>query len=93
MKEKITCAETRSVPTELSEGEQTTMFQAAFAKETNFFRRLWNRVRPLPVAEEGSMRFCEEQAIQANAQKRADSEQRTQSTTAARGRRREYEIL
>ena len=29
-------AETRSVPTELSEGEQTTMFQAAFREETNF---------------------------------------------------------
>ena len=86
-------AETRSMPTELSEGEQTTMFQAAFAKETNFFRRRGNRIRPLPEAEKGSMRFCEEQAIQANAQKRADSEQRTPNTTAARGRRREYEIL
>ena len=69
-------AKTRSMLTELSEGEQTTMFQAAFAKETNFFRRRWNRIRPLPEAEEVSMRFCEEQAIQANAQKRADSEQR-----------------
>ena len=39
------------------------------------------------------MRFCEEQAIQANAQKRADSEQRTPNTTAASGRKREYEIL
>ena len=47
-----------------SEGEEARRF------------RTEGKIRPLPEAEEGSMRFCEEQAIQANAQKRADSEQR-----------------
>ena len=35
-----------------------------------------NRIRPPPVAGEGSMRFCEKQVVQANAQKHADFEQR-----------------
>ena len=45
-----------------------------------------NRIRPPPVADEGSMRFCEKQVVQANAQKHADFEQRQEERFIARNK-------